>query len=202
MSGRYLTLVLLLSMVVLVSRITRTSRSLASATLVFLGLLNCYYPGLPITSSPRLDKPLAAHSYHMFADNYSINDEQSFYHFATNPLVTRTLSVAPNHSAVEAGLALMKGSENCVVRHTIGYFSYYAGPQKTIIDKFGLADPLIARLPRDAKDKNTPLAIGHISRQIPSDYIESCNAAKNLFTDPELRTYYANLLTITQGPPF
>ena len=51
----------------------------------------------------------------------------------------------------------------------IGLLGFYAGPHAHLVDTFGLADPVISRLP--VKDK-TNWRIGHFSREIPEGLLE------------------------------
>ena len=80
----------------------------------------------------------------------------------------------------------------------IGLAGYYAGPGVHIIDRMGLADPFLARLPPDSRDWRP----GHFYRTEPAGYFESCRRRQNLIEDPALRDLYADILTVTRGPLF
>jgi arabinofuranosyltransferase len=78
---------------------------------------------------------------------------------------------------------------------TVGLAGYYAGPDREIIDIFGLCDPLLARLPT-----TVPWRIGHFQRDLPAGYWESVNADRNLIENPEIRDLYETIRTVTRGP--
>ncbi|GDY00846.1 hypothetical protein LBMAG49_01750 [Planctomycetota bacterium] len=80
----------------------------------------------------------------------------------------------------------------------VGFFGFAAGPNKTIIDTFGLTDALLARLPT----RSVNWYGGHFERKIPDGYEESVRSNKNLIVDPDLRAYYGKLLLVTQESIF
>jgi hypothetical protein len=65
-----------------------------------------------------------------------------------------------------------------------------------IIDLFGLADPLLARLPgrRDPEWR-----LGHLERTVPTGYEASLGTNSNQTTDPRLARYYDAVRTATRG---
>lgn len=82
----------------------------------------------------------------------------------------------------------------------IGFFAFAAGPEKFIIDEFGLGDPLLGRLPADNLHKRWQP--GHFRREVPEGYFESLPQGENQIKDPHLKAYYDILLNITRGPLF
>ncbi|MGB9625719.1 MAG: hypothetical protein ACPMAQ_12755, partial [Phycisphaerae bacterium] len=60
---------------------------------------------------------------------------------------------------------------------SIGFASYYAGPAVHVIDRFGLTDAFIARLPADPSSR-----VGHMERDIPAGYLASWGVV-NQFAD-------------------
>ena len=81
----------------------------------------------------------------------------------------------------------------------IGYFGYAAGPDKYIIDKVALSDPLLARLPACQTDR---WVSGHFHRILPDGYLESVENNDNRIVHPALHAYYDHLRRITRGPLF
>ena len=82
----------------------------------------------------------------------------------------------------------------------IGFFGFAAGPDKFIVDDFGLGDILLARLPADNLHKNWQP--GHFRRELPEGYAESLPEKENQLKDPHLKEYYDVLRRITRGPLF
>jgi len=79
---------------------------------------------------------------------------------------------------------------------TIGFSGVAAGREVTIIDSYGLADPLVARLRPVAAESET----GHIFRRIPPEYISARETGSLSGLDPDLRSYVSKLRLITRGP--
>jgi arabinofuranosyltransferase len=81
------------------------------------------------------------------------------------------------------------------VHYTIGMIGYYTGPDRHIIDRFALGDPLLARLPAVQ-----PWRIGHFARELPEGYVESVERDTNVVADPEVRALYDLIREVTRGP--
>lgn len=82
------------------------------------------------------------------------------------------------------------------VSGTIGMYGYYHGPHVAIIDKYGLSDPLLARLPSKASRMER---IGHIERDIPEGYLQAVESDAIGAMHPSLAEYYGKLRIIAQG---
>ncbi|MFH2049367.1 MAG: hypothetical protein ABIJ12_07965 [bacterium] len=85
------------------------------------------------------------------------------------------------------------------IRSTIGYYGYYAGPDTYIIDLYGLANPLLARLPCDT---TMTWRIGHNIKAVPEGYPETILSGKNLIKDKKIAAYYEKLSFIVSGDLF
>lgn len=87
-----------------------------------------------------------------------------------------------------------------VLEHgNIGFLGFYAGPTIHIVDRNGLADPLLARLPaRNIAEWR----IGHFRRTVPAGYTDGFWTAENHIADPALAAYYDKLLLVIRGPLF
>jgi arabinofuranosyltransferase len=77
----------------------------------------------------------------------------------------------------------------------IGMVGFYAGPTVHLVDRFALADPLLARLPANPDSR-----IGHFERRVPPGYIASIRSGKNQIAYARIARYYDDLLLITRGP--
>lgn len=80
---------------------------------------------------------------------------------------------------------------------TIGVGGYRAGPSVHVVDRWALADPLLARLPVD-----DPLQwrIGHFRRELPAGYLETLQSGVNVILNPEIARYYERIRQVTRGP--
>jgi arabinofuranosyltransferase len=81
----------------------------------------------------------------------------------------------------------------------LGFIGLDAGPWVFFIDRCGLSDPLLARLP---PKYNPNWRIGHFERVVPDGYAQSVRGSTNELTDVNLRQYYEVIRLITQGPLF
>jgi arabinofuranosyltransferase len=133
-------------------------------------------------------------------DDDGIADEKGHYHFRSSlPLrLLRHADPFPSHRFVEEGLAFRARPDPVSVECNVGYFGYYAGPSKFVIDVCGLTDPLLARLPA-----HPDFRIGHFERSVPAGYPEAAlSGDAGRLRDPQLREPYRQLLEITRGEVF
>jgi arabinofuranosyltransferase len=103
----------------------------------------------------------------------------------------------PDYAWSREGRAFASAPERVMVRANMGFMGYHAGTRKIIIDRLGLADPLLARLPSQAIWR-----IGHFPRRVPAGYVESVESGESRILDPGLRAYHEKLRLITQGEIF
>lgn len=123
-------------------------------------------------------------------------DEREYYFSSTGLVNLNRLKEFPYHQHRDAGYAIRYGSDRVVVRGAVGIQGYFAGPDRHLIDIFGLGDPLLARLPAIS----TPYwRVGHLERVLPAGYVESIATEVNRLEDPGLRNYYNRLALIIRG---
>ena len=90
--------------------------------------------------------------------------------------------------------------EGTVREHTAaGYPAFYGGPGVHWLTRYGLTDPLIARLP--AK-RFIQWRIGHPDRVIPAGYLQTLKTGTNQIADPQASALYEALRTVNSGPIF
>ncbi len=84
---------------------------------------------------------------------------------------------------------------------TLGENGLVYGPSTHLVDRWALADPLLARLP--AKDHGRGQRPGHMSRAIPAGYLEALLTGDlTLIRDDGVRAYYTVLHQVIAAPLF
>lgn len=126
-----------------------------------------------------------------------IADERAFY-FPGSSLVGRPWrDEAIVHRFATDGRAAAAAGEPVVVYDCIGFFGYYAGPGVHVVDRYGLADPILARLPMAPADTWRP---GHYLREVPDGYVESLQTGENRLTDPFAASVWDDVRPRIAGP--
>jgi len=113
----------------------------------------------------------------------------------------------PDHKCYHYGERVKQRSQKVLVGGAfggegIGYVGFTSGPQKHLIDKVGLSDPLLARLPAVQPSNINKWKSGHFHRNIPAGYVKSVATGKNLLREPDIRHHYDFVRTITLGSVF
>ncbi len=191
MSGRYFSIALLISAVLLVRQVQGIGlapKFVLLVVIVFLGL-SAPIPSfaIPVKRSIPTD------------DLSGVGDEQAWYFPYTGLVNWGRYHPLPDPGQEWVKLAgqLRSSGEQVYVGKGIGFLGYYAGPKVHIIDMFAIGDPLLARLPV-AADKTW--RIGHFKRDIPLGYVQSFRDDQNDLKNPALTEYYDHLRLIISGP--
>lgn len=124
-----------------------------------------------------------------------ITDERRFYYPQSGLLTVTRGTPRPNHKWIHMGHDLRARGERFFYTDAAGYIGYAAGPGVYLLDKYGLGDPLVARLPAE-----TPWRIGHFLRREPDGYRETLLSGRNSLRDSGLAAYYERLKIITEDP--
>ncbi len=136
---------------------------------------------------------------------YGVGDERRTHHPYTGLLYAGG-QPWPQHSLRTRG----EGARNrsgVEVSGAVGLFGFYAGPGTTIVDIFGLTDPLLARLPGIVTEEIPTANIanwrpGHAQRPVPEGYLSAVTGPTTLVADPDLAHFYAVVQHVTRGPLF
>ncbi len=193
MSGRFFAMPFLVAAMVIVARLssTRTIAGAAAALCVY----NIVTPLAPIKT--RWDYNQAW----TWRLQNGIKDERGSYHQVTNILYFDPFRTLPDQVWYRQGISLRNSPEKVSVQGSIGYLGYTAGPDRYLIDRNALSDPLLARLP--VSDRlYYEFYVGHYFRDIPAGYVESVRDDRNEVADPLLHEVYERLRRITRGPIF
>jgi len=192
MSGRYFTVPLFCAVVIL-SRlnITLTPRP-ALAIAAAVTIVSILFPGSPYRSDHTYGTDVRA-----IPGPQGIADERAYYYPRTGLLLARESAPWPAGRETELGPDELDDGVARVNR--IGRVGYYLDNQDThLVDAYGIADPLLARLPV----RPGSWRVGHFERAFPAGYIESLATGVNRIEHPALRAYYEKLMLITRGRLF
>jgi arabinofuranosyltransferase len=194
MSGRFFAMPFLIAALVLAANIRRPRAGAAVAAALIA--YNLMAPLAPVKT--RASYPDGAWEWRL---QNGIKDERGHYHQISNVLFYAPFRALPDHVWYRDGLSFRTSSEKVAVHGSIGFFGFTAGPDKYVIDRNALADPLLARLPV-SESLYFEFYAGHFFRELPDGYVESRREGRNLLTDSLLHEYYDKLLHVTSGPVF
>lgn len=197
MSGRFLTAPFLLSVASLAWAPSWSQRLPAWSTSALLAVLSLVL-GLSTPYSPIRSRggERADADPRVWVQGRGITDERANYYHNTGLVEALRRGVTlPDHDwAIEGRLARASGPA-VVVKGSVGFYGYFAGPEVHVVDLLALGDPLLARLPVVDPDWR----IGHFGRRLPQGYFESLESGENRIADPDLATYYGKLSDVTRG---
>jgi len=199
MSGRFLTLPLLASVMTL-ARIDWERPRYWQIGLIALAILS---PVPRIVANPE---QAAEATDRQFGDSttagrWGIADERSYY-FGCASLSLALESPNEEHPAcdtVARGLTDRLDWRPARMGLNVGYYGYFVGPDVHIVDQVGLGDPLLARL---KPAPNAHWRIGHFLRPIPAGYFDTFVYGRNRIENAALAAYYDRLSLIVRGELF
>ena len=103
---------------------------------------------------------------------YGIVNERMFYYPTTGLLRDGRINSHPEHPWVKDGKDVKaQAGGNFLVAEacSIGFLGYYAGPSVHLVDRYGLTNALLARIPPIERED---WRIGHFDREIPAGYLD------------------------------
>lgn len=125
-------------------------------------------------------------------------NERAFYGPYTGFRPALGSPLRPPHAWSARGQQWAREPERARVAGAIGFRGYFAGPRVTVVDYFGLSDPLLARLPHDPRLHEWKP--GHLQRCLPRGYLEAVVSGPSALPDPALRAYYEDIWRVTRDP--
>ncbi len=192
MAGRFLAAPLVVS-VMAATRVRLTVWPTAAVAVVLVSAA-CLGPNLIALSSPRFGQDQYA-----YLGETGVADERLFYYKHTG-LMRQPRGDLPNiHPWVFDGLALRESGTTPVARNAAGFYGYFAGPEITIVDLFGLCDPLLARLPAT---RQSGWRAGHLEREIPPEYLATVATDSGLAGDSDIARLENRIRLVARGPLF
>ncbi len=196
MSGRFLSVPLIGSVVLICASGYVTSRATLLLPLVMVLLIGLASPHAPVYS--RWDAGLNMQIPDLI-DKDGICDERLSYYKATGWLTAHGIRQSPDLSWWSKKAAEYSG-QPVVLQCAIGIYGYHIAPASHIIDYCAaLVDPLLARLPTGNPKS---WRIGHFERPIPEGYLETLATGSNKIRDTALAQFYDKLTLVTKGDFF
>ncbi len=189
MSGRFFAMPFLIAVMV----VSREAAALAPYAGGVLLLYNILIPIAPIKTTADY-----AAAWPWRTQN-GIKDERGYYHQGTNVLFFSPFRQLPDFVWVREGTSFRSAEQKVTVQGSIGFYGFYAGPSKFLVDRNALSDPFLARLPVSPRYYFEFYA-GHFFRDIPQGYVESVNTNTNVIEDPLLHDLYDRVRRVTRGP--
>jgi arabinofuranosyltransferase len=191
MSGRFFATPFVVALIVTVRELrTWEYQPAAAAGLV---IYNVLMPIVPVKTTADYDAAWPWRSQN------GIKDERGHYHRITNIFFYSPFRPLPDHTWMREGLSFRESPEKVSVQGSIGFYGLAAGPEKHIVDRNALSDPLLARLPV-SRQLYFEFYVGHYFRDIPDGYLDSVERNGNYVTDPLIHDYYDRLREVVKGP--
>jgi arabinofuranosyltransferase len=122
---------------------------------------------------------------------YDAIDERFWYYRSTGLLARLARYEAPRIPPAR------EGGPPEVVLAGMAIEAWIAGPACHAVQKHGISDPLLARMPPARAGQ---IRAGHVERLIPRGYAESLERGGDRLEDPRVRALYDDLLLVTRGP--
>ena len=201
MSGRLFTAPLFVAIVVLSQCNFTASRRIPLVALsVIIIVVGVFTPYSPLFSDedyirePNFKNPTASGAY-----AGSITDNRGYHYSGTGLLVNRNNIEIPRHWWAIWGSNAGAQGDSPIIFKSIGMYGFYAGPKIHVIDRYGLGDALLSKLPIP---KDQWWVIGHFYRTMPQGYFETLQSGENMIQDECLAKYYDKLSIITRGNLF
>ena len=191
MAGRLFAAPLLLSVFIIARHFSKLPNLAVYSIFVAILLL-----GFTQDSNPFSTKLLQEQELSDQILGYGIYNEKSFYidgmgliNYNPDPLAW------PMCSGINVSRILQNNKAEKVCVGSIGTLGYYVGPEIYVIDRNGLTDALLARLPAY---KKTYFRIGHFTRPLPVGYYYTVGTDTNLIYNKDLAQFYDKMAIITQ----
>jgi arabinofuranosyltransferase len=193
MSGRFFAMPFVVALMIIIRELRGFEHQRAVA--VGLVIYNILMPIVPVKTTAAYEAAWPWRSQN------GIKDERGHYHSITNVFFFSPFRQLPDHTWMREGLSFRTGPEKVTVQGSIGFYGLMAGPEKHLVDRNALSDPLLARLPVSPQ-LYFEFYAGHYFRDIPDGYLDSIRTGTNQVRDPMLHDYYDRLLDVVKGPLF
>ncbi len=212
MSGRFLScpiFVFIVTSLRIYNKAGYSEKALSVFTILILLFSLVFDPYSPLTTDSNYGEE-DVKGQQMFTEN-GVIDERAFYYKYTGllprlkkyginltkkPIQAYSSKIGLRHRRAHKKTEKRLGKHQIYfVEQVIGLLGFYSGPGIHIVDNVGLADPLLSRIKIAPKN----FRIGHITKEIPTAYIESLKSKENLLENTQLAEFYEKILILTRG---
>ncbi len=189
MSGRFLTAPLVCAVAILV-RIGIPSTRVAVLALAAAGAVGVSGPRSPL---------LGGRGYGLVPEHTKfhngIADERAHFFQYTGLFNVLGGSGPERHDWAILGRELRDFGPRVMPFGNVGFAGFFAGPGVHLVDRYGIGDPLLARLPVTDASTWRP---GHFDRELPNGYLDTLRSGANRIADPGLAAYHDRLRAVTR----
>lgn len=136
-------------------------------------------------------------------DGLLISDERAEYYYGTGLLTISKYVDAPiSHRLCLEGKLIDSNQVRFMTVGAAGILPFCASRDIYFVDRFGLINPIMSRIPSSTVDPNAKVPVwrpGHFHRDVPCGLEESVLSGRNVVCDPSLAVFYEKMQLITQG---
>ena len=191
MGGRFFAMPFLVSVISVIQIVGQ--RQVAWGAFAVLVLYSLLAPISPFRTTPDYQAQWA------WRTQNGVRDERGHTQRVSNVQLYAPLRDLPDHIWAREAVSFRNSPEKATVQGSIGMWGLFAGPDKFIVDRNALSDPLLARLPVSPR-LYFEFYSGHFFRDIPEGYVKSVEQDTNVLSDPFLHAFYDRLRNVTRGP--
>lgn len=213
MSGRFLSIPILLSALILLRIEIKSIKTMIVSSIIII-VLGSLSPRPNLLSFPSYSLgPKIINAFRfgpkIFGMNNGITDERFWYYEHTGLLNNIFQKKIELHPWVQHA-KMLKEQNTILVKSTVGLFGYYAPREIHIVDQYALTDPLLSKLPateywligKEKPEEEKFWRIGHFARKIPDGYLETIETGEIKISNPNLSKYYNKLSVLIKGDLF
>lgn len=130
-------------------------------------------------------------------DLSAVMDERSYYFATTLPryLERDRWELFPLTPEAEQGFSFARGPNRTLVVAALGQAGYHARLDQVVLDYFGLASPLLARIDGVAESR-----VGHVCRTFPDGFVGVWEEGEAAIVDAAVLDYHRRLQLVTSSP--
>lgn len=185
MVGRFYTVpVFIAFLVILKSEVISALRAQSITVMIAVGIPSIFVTVL--TPSNYSD---------YYISERGIANERGYYTLHTGLRRNIAKPVRMTHPFAQMGIAVAQGNASLVESCYVGMMGFYANNNTTIVDGYGLTDPLLARLPAIY-----PWRIGHFERPAPDGYYKILTGNDSQLSDASLDSLWQDLYLAHRAP--
>jgi len=197
MTGRFFADSYVVAVLLILASIETPWRVLAVATVI--AAISLLHPHHPQKIGPDYYRDRAGREREIYPAGIVDEKGMAWQRSSLHSFGSRKPVVSAEETLARAFLEDGSGEPRLEFQVAVGLYGYTSGPGVHIIDRLGLTDPLLARLPART---DVLWRIGHHFRWVPEGYPESVLSGTNRVRDPGLVPLLDDLFAATRAPLF